>query len=124
MINFHKLNEYQMIAEISLSSANDKIKSVDDIMNFFGDFYANNCVGVVIHKDVLDESFFDLKTGLAGEILQKFTNYNIKLAIIGDFSNIKSRSLKDFIRESNEFQFVNFVESAEKAIHVFTKIIR
>ncbi len=36
-----------------------------------------------------------------GEILQKFVTYKAKLAIAGDFSVYTSKSLKDFIYESN-----------------------
>ena len=113
MIQFHIIKN-KKIAEIS--ALNKKIKTTDDIMEFFGDCYANDVLGVIIAKYHFDNSFFDLKTGIAGDILQKFTNYNIKLAITGDFSNIESNSLKDFIRESNKRKFINFVTSTEKAI--------
>jgi hypothetical protein len=32
-----------------------------------------------------------LKSGIAGEILQKFSNYGVSLAIVGDFPNIQAR---------------------------------
>lgn len=119
MIQFHRFNQEENIAEITRDSIDRKIKSPDDILDLFGDCYVNNCVGMVIHKDVFDESFFDLKTGVAGEILQKFTNYNMKLAVIGDFSNVESKSLRDFIRESNERKFINFVDSLPEAVNAF-----
>lgn len=56
---------------------------------------------IIIHKSLISESFFDLKTGLAGEILQKFINYKVKIAIVGDFSMYASESLKDLIYECN-----------------------
>ncbi len=61
------------------------------------------------HAGSLGEEFFDLKTGVAGEMLQKFSNYRTRFAIIGDFTNVQSRSLRDFIRESNRGQTVYFV---------------
>ena len=33
-----------------------------------------------------DGAFFNLRTGLAGEIMQKFVNYHLRLVIIGDLS--------------------------------------
>lgn len=48
-----------------------------------------------VHPD-----FFDLSTRIAGGILQKCVNYNVALAVWGDFSG-GSDSLRDFIRESN-----------------------
>lgn len=61
--------------------------------------------------------FFDLKTGLAGDILQKFSNYNIKLAILGNFKNEQSKSLNDFIYESNKTGRINFVETFDEAVN-------
>ena len=117
-MDFYSLNENQKIAVITKDSAGKRIKSVEDIMDFFGDLYINNCNAVAIEKEALDDSFFDLKTGLAGEILQKFSTYSLRLAIIGDFSNVESKSLRDFIRESNKRRSINFVESLEKAKEV------
>ena len=57
---------------------------------------------MVIHKSSVVEEFFDLKTRLAGEILQKFINYHMKIAIVGDFSVYSSQSLQDFIYECNK----------------------
>jgi len=38
--------------------------------------------GLVIDEKDLSRDFFDLKTGLAGQVLQKFTNYRTRLAVI------------------------------------------
>ena len=64
--------------------------------------FETGCSRIVINKSTICEEFFDLKTRLAGEVLQKFINYNIKLAIVGDFSVYSSKSLRDFIYESNK----------------------
>lgn len=74
---------------------------------------------LIIREENLPSAFFDLKTGLAGDILQKFSTYGGRLAIIGDFSKYESKSLKDFIYESNKGRRINFVntfEEAEKAL--------
>jgi hypothetical protein len=107
----------QVIAEIT--EQHPTIRSVEDVMAFWGDVLYNGSVGVIIPKSVLSDDFFELRTGLAGEILQKFTNYQLKLAIVGDFSQVESKSLRDFIRESNQRKQVNFVESRETALAAF-----
>jgi hypothetical protein len=38
--------------------------------------------GLVLDESQLGPDFFDLRTGLAGEVLQKFTNYRARLAIV------------------------------------------
>lgn len=116
MIVLHTFGDHS-IAEIPADFPT--IGSLAHVMDFWGDVVYNACVGVIIPKQVLSDDFFELKTGLAGEILQKFTNYQLKLAIIGDFSQVESKSLRDFIRESNERRQVNFVGSWEEALAAF-----
>lgn len=70
----------------------------------------------MISKDNLIEDFFDLRTKIAGGILQKIINYRMKLAIIGDFSKYKSRSLRDFIYECNSGRDIFFVENESEAL--------
>jgi hypothetical protein len=102
------------IAEILPES--DLITSPDDILGIMADVGYNGSDKLIIHYKNLHHDFFDLKTGLAGEILQKFSNYRMRLAIIGDFSEFKSKSLKDFIRESNNRGIISFVDSLEQAL--------
>ena len=78
--------------------------------------YETGRSALVLFKEQLDESFFRLSTGLAGEVLQKFVNYQMKLAIVGDFSRYTSKPLQDFIRESNEGRQICFQPSEEAAL--------
>ena len=64
--------------------------------------YETNCDCLVIPSSCLSADFFILSTGLAGDLLQKFVNCGMKLAIVGDFSGYTSKSLKSFIYESNK----------------------
>ena len=70
----------------------------------------------VMDKHDLAEEFFDLKSGLAGEFLQKVSNYRKRLAILGDYSAIAGKALRDFIYESNRTGQVVFAEDLEGAI--------
>ncbi len=70
----------------------------------------------IISKDNIIEDFFDLRTKIAGGILQKIINYRMKLAIIGDFSKYKSKSLRDFIYEYNSGKDIFFVENESEAL--------
>jgi len=78
--------------------------------------YEAGCDSIAIYKTAVSEKFFDLSSGIAGDILQKFVNYRVKLAIIGDYSVYTSNSLKDFIRESNKGSHIFFVENEDEAI--------
>ena len=78
--------------------------------------YSDRCSRIAINKEAFAEEFFVLSTGLAGDILQKFANFSVKLAVIGDFSGFKSDALKDFIYESNRGSAVFFVPDETQAI--------
>ena len=78
--------------------------------------YETDSTCIALKKDAVAEAFFTLSTRLAGEVLQKFVNYNVKLAIIGDYSRYTSKPLKDFIYESNRGRHIFFVSSEEEAI--------
>ncbi|KAA8787719.1 hypothetical protein ABIE27_002964 [Paenibacillus sp. 4624] len=78
--------------------------------------YEVDCNLIIVNKSEVSEAFFDLKTRLAGEVLQKFINYQTKIAIIGDYSGYSSKSLKDFIYESNNGNDIFFVSDEHRAI--------
>jgi hypothetical protein len=78
--------------------------------------YETGCNRMALNKEAISEDFFNLSTRLAGEILQKFINYHMKFAIIGDFSTYSSKPLKDFIYESNHGKDVFFISTVDEAI--------
>ncbi len=96
----------------------DKILTeVQDFLDMMGNANYQDSNKMVIYKCQLHPGFFELKTKMAGEILQKFSTYNQKLAIVGDFSAIESKSLRDFIRESNRIGRILFVGSLDEALN-------
>lgn len=98
-----------------------EINNVQDALDIMMNCIYQGAYNIIIHKQHLISGFFDLKTKVAGEILQKFSNYSVKLAIVGDFSEISSKSLRDFICESNKQGCINFVNSIQKAKEVLCK---
>ncbi len=73
-----------------------------------------SCVAIPVAR--LGDDFFDLRTGVAGEVVQKFVTYQRRLAIVGDISAAVSRSnaLRDFVIESNRGRHVWFVASLDE----------
>lgn len=86
------------------------IHNEQDALELIANCYYSGASKLLMNESQIHPDFFDLKTGLAGEILQKFSNYQSQLAIIGDFSKYSSKSLQDFIRESNRAGRIFFVE--------------
>ena len=83
--------------------------------------YETGAANIVIGKQLVCEDFFILSTKLAGEILQKFINYRVKMAVYGDYSRYTSKPLKDFIYESNKGKDFFFVSTKEDAIQRLTQ---
>ena len=71
---------------------------------------------IAIPTQCLTEDFFRLSTRLAGGIIQKFLNYRLRLAIVGDISWYvdASSALRDFVAESNRGDHVWFVANLDE----------
>lgn len=71
---------------------------------------------VVLPAERLGDDFFQLKTRIAGEVIQKLIGYRLRLAIVGDISRYlaEDSALRDFVRESNCGGQVWFVASLEE----------
>jgi hypothetical protein len=61
----------------------------------------------------LDPAFFDLSSGVAGDFVQKFVNYGLRLAIVGEIPQ-PSAALRDFVRECNRGRQVWFLDDADE----------
>ncbi len=109
----------QKIAEIT--SNEWVIRSIEDATAVLGEIYYSDTDRLIMHERNITPDFFELKNKMAGEILQKFSNYRMKLVVVGDFSKYESHSLRDFIYESNQGNQVNFLKSLEEALTVLGK---
>ncbi len=117
-IKTHQINNTK-IAEVI--SENIVIATTQDGIELLGNLYYQDFDKIILHEKNITPEFFDLKTGIAGELLQKFSTYRVRIAIVGDFGVYQSQSLKDFIFESNKFGLINFVSSKEEAIEKLLK---
>jgi hypothetical protein len=114
MIKYHNSTNNIVIAELIADEL--LIAEVQDALDLISDLGNNDCNRIIIKETNLNNDFFRLKSGLAGDILQKFSTYGVKLAIIGDFSKYKSARLQDFIRESNKGNQIFFLGSLDSAL--------
>lgn len=111
--------ESHVIANIKIAEVNSEdliINSVEDGSDLLGNLYYSDYDRIIIHEKNINSAFFDLKTGFAGEILQKFSNFRVRLVVIGNFDKYESASLKQFILESNKGKQVNFLSSLSEAL--------
>jgi hypothetical protein len=78
--------------------------------------YDYGCDKIIINKKNITEDFFELKSGIAGEVMQKYINYGIALAIVGEFDQHNSKSLKSLIYESNKGNKIIFKSTETEAL--------
>jgi hypothetical protein len=87
-----------------LELATDRLVSTEsDATAIIGDALGHRADWVVLAVSDLSSSFFQLRSGLAGAVVQKFVNYGCRLAIIGDISShvAASTAFSDFVTEAN-----------------------
>lgn len=97
------------------------IKDAQDALDVLANCSYQGADNIIWHEKNIAAAFFDLRTGLAGEVLQKFSNYRARLAIVGDFSKYESKALRDFIFESNRQGRISFVGSVIEAKEQLSK---
>lgn len=119
--------EIKIIKNYKISLVNSSeviIKDVQSALDFIATMnYNYDSFNIIMNKECFVNDFFDLSTKLAGDILQKIVNYNVKLAIVGDFSLYNSNALKDFIYECNTGKDIFFLENNKLAISKFENIL-
>src|SRR5258706_443089 len=95
------------------SNAGISIRSISDISNAVAATF--DSAGLVLSETDLCPEFFDLKTGLAGELFQKFTNYQLRLALIVADPERYGDRFKELAREHRSHSQIRIVSSQEEA---------
>jgi hypothetical protein len=86
-----------------LDATGEAIAHDRDAADVMGEIFSSEASVVAIPVSRLTPDFFVLSTRVAGDILQKFVTYGVRVAILGDITDAvaKSGPLGDFVRESN-----------------------
>lgn len=106
------LQQWNGEAVLCLSEDGPRIASEQDALDhLIGEALGHGASMVAVPVSRLDATFFALRSGLAGGIAQKITNYRLKLAVVGDISAHldASSALRDWVRESNKRDTIRFV---------------
>ncbi len=98
-----------------LSQTGGAITLGEQSSDLFGNAWYDHIEVLVIPTSRLDQDFFNLSAGYAGEIMRKSINYNIRLAVIGDVQPYIKRStaFADFVRETNKGDYLWFLADEE-----------
>ena len=79
--------------------------------DLIGDAWGYDASVLAVPVERLDPDFFQLRSGVAGELAQKLVNYHLRLVVVGDVSDhlAASEALRAFVVESNRGRQVWFV---------------
>jgi hypothetical protein len=94
-------------ADISIGSISDVSKAVTAT---FG------TAGLILTENDLSSEFFDLKSGLAGELFQKFANYALCLAIVVPGPERYGERFNELAREHTSHNRIRIVRCKEDAV--------
>lgn len=98
-----------------ISPRGPKLRDDRDAVDLINAAWSGGATIIALPVERLSADFFPLSTRKAGTILQKFSNFGTRVAIVGDLSVelAQSSALRDFIFESNNRGQVIFVQDLE-----------
>ena len=114
-MNF-KITENENIRYIEIFSVIPPIRTEQDALELVSLCGDNETNQLIIHREVLAEDFFKLKTGVAGAVMQKLINYSVKAAIIipeQDEFDIRFRELALEANKGSQYRFFKSTAEAE-----------
>jgi PadR family transcriptional regulator, regulatory protein AphA len=91
------------------------IRNERDVLELISVCVENDTNRVMLYEGNLSPEFFDLKTNLAGAVLQKFANYRLRGAAIISLDRLKSERFKELIFECNRGNLFRFFENRDAA---------
>jgi len=71
---------------------------------------------LLLNEYALPAEFFDLSTGLAGELLHKLSTYRVRLAGVVPDVGVHSTRFQEFAREANKGRQHRFFSDRQSAI--------
>ncbi|AZZ52838.1 MULTISPECIES: DUF4180 domain-containing protein [Rathayibacter] len=91
------------------------LSTSEDALAVIGEIYGSDAETIVVPVGRLDPEFFRLRSGIAGEFVQRFVMYGKRLVVVGDITEQVSASstLHDFVVESNRGDHLWFVPALD-----------
>ena len=89
------------------------IRSSNDIHDAFGACLRAD--GLILTENDMAPEFFDLRSGLAGELFQKFVNYKLRVAIVLPVPEAHGERFGELANEHRSHGIVRFVRSKDEA---------
>ena len=95
------------------SDSGISIRSIGDISDAIAASYGTD--GLILTENDLAQEFFDLRSGLAGELFQKFINYKLRMAIVLPDPEAYGERISELAYEHKAHDMIRFVRSKDEA---------
>lgn len=105
------MNEERKI--IIASDSGICIRSLNDISDALG--ACLGAEGLILTENDLAREFFDLRSGIAGELFQKFINYKLRVAIVLPDPGAYGERFSELAYEHKSHNMIRFVSSTDEA---------
>jgi Domain of unknown function (DUF4180) len=90
-----------------------RLQSAQDISDVVGACFDTS--GLILQESDLAPAFFDLRSGLLGELFQKFTNYKLRLAMVLPDPKIHGERFSELAYEHRSHNLIRFFFSEAEA---------
>ena len=128
MNQINETTSYEIIetaaGRVIIVSSDGDVLAASAVVDLIGTAFSESAAWVVVPAQRLSDDFFRLRTGVAGEIAQRFVNYRIGLVVLGDITRFTdvSPTLRDLVRESNAGRQLWFVADRAELDERFDRI--
>ncbi|NLK96855.1 MAG: DUF4180 domain-containing protein [Epulopiscium sp.] len=111
----YQIREIDHKKYIEIFSSSRPLSTENDALDLIALCGEHNTNLLMIHYDALSEDFFNLKTKAAGNMIQKFVNYQIKAVAVIPREIIQKGRLKEMALETNKGNHFRMYETKEEA---------
>ncbi|MER8095095.1 DUF4180 domain-containing protein [Streptomyces goshikiensis] len=110
------LEKIHDVPVLMCAAEGEPIRGEREVLDLIGNAGYQGAEWVAVPAERFDDAFFRLRTRVAGDIVQKFVQYRLGMAVIGDISRHTeaSSALRDFVRECNRGRQTWFLADVEE----------
>ncbi|MDM5277511.1 DUF4180 domain-containing protein [Paenibacillus silvae] len=114
MMNF-KINENGTKKYIEVIFAESPFSTEEDAVNLVALCKENESNLLLLHSQAISEDFFKLRTGVAGQMIQKWINYHVKTAAVIPKEMVNQGRFKEMALESKKSNHFRMFETRDDA---------
>ena len=114
MMNF-KINENGTKKYIEVMFAESPFSTEEDAVDLVALCKENESNLLLLHSQAISEDFFKLRTGVAGQMIQKWINYHVKTAAVIPKEMVNQGRFKEMALESKKSNHFRIFETRDDA---------